>query len=87
MLRCQGLHKLTPQGLVSIQTIRMTKALDKCCAVLQIKFIFGYSVKLQSVVKRKGGVRTLTLPFSTPIQNILVHDLTMKVRQCLNELS
>ncbi len=36
-------------------------------------------MKLQSVVKTKGGVRTLTLPFSTPIQNILVHDLTVKV--------
>ena len=47
--------------------------------LLQIKFIFGYSLKLQSVVKTKGGVRTLTLPFSTPLQNVLVHDLTVKV--------
>ena len=47
--------------------------------LLQIKFIFGYSLKLQSVVKTKGGVRTLSLPFSTPIQNALVHDLTVKV--------
>ena len=30
-------------------------------------------------MKTKGGVRTLSLPFSTPIQNALVHDLTVKV--------
>ena len=47
--------------------------------LMQIKFIFGYSLKLQSVVKTKGSVRTLTLPFSTPLQNVLVHDLTVKV--------
>ena len=69
------------RGVRPFQTIRISKAIDECCAVLQIKFIFGYSVKLQSVVKRKGAVRTLTLPFSTPIQNTLVHDLTVKVRQ------
>ena len=46
---------------------------------MQVSFIFGYSMKLQSVVKTMGGVRALTLPFSTPIQNTLVHDLTVKV--------
>ena len=48
-----------------------------CC--MQVSFIFGYSMKLQSVVKTMGGLRALTLPFSTPIQNTLVHDLTVKV--------
>ena len=46
---------------------------------MQVSFIFGYSMKLQSVVKTMGGVRALTLPFSTPIQNALVRDLTVKV--------
>ena len=46
---------------------------------MQVSFIFGYSMKLQSVVKTMGGVRALTLPFSTPLQNTLVHDLTVKV--------
>lgn len=45
---------------------------------MQVSFIFGYSMKLQSVVKTMGGVRALTLPFSTPLQNTLVHDLTVK---------
>ena len=46
---------------------------------MQVSFIFGYSMKLQSVVKTMGAVRALTLPFSTPLQNTLVHDLTVKV--------
>ena len=46
-------------------------------------FVFGYSLPLGSVVSTaKGGVRKVELPFSSPIRDLLVQDLTVKVRTC-----
>ncbi len=45
--------------------------------------MFGYSLKLQTVVSSiKGGLRKLSIPFSTPILNLPIKDLTVKV--CLS---
>ena len=45
--------------------------------------MFGYSLPLGSVVSTaKGGVRKVELPFSSPIRDLLVQDLTVKVRTC-----
>ena len=47
----------------------------------QVDFVFGYSLPLGSVVSTgKGGVRKVELPFSSPIRDLLVQDLTVKVR-------
>ena len=46
---------------------------------MQVSFIFGYSMKLQSVVNNMVVDRAITITFSTPLQNTLVHDLTVKV--------
>ncbi len=52
-----------------------------CCACAQADFVFGYSLPLATVVSRaKGGLRQVELPFSSPIQNLLVADLTVKAR-------
>ena len=43
-------------------------------------FVFGYSLPLATVVSRtKDGARKVELPFSSPIQNLLIADLTVKV--------
>lgn len=40
----------------------------------------GYSLKLHTVVNSlKGGLKQLSIPFSTPILNLPIQDLTVKV--------
>ncbi|BDA44122.1 Dolichyl-diphosphooligosaccharide-protein glycosyltransferase [Coccomyxa sp. Obi] len=46
----------------------------------QVEFLLGYSLKLNTVVNTlKGGLRQLSIPFSTPILNLPIQDLTVKV--------
>ena len=48
---------------------------------MQADFVFGYSLPLATVVSAtKGGLRQVELPFGSPIQNLLVADLTVKAR-------
>ena len=44
--------------------------------------MFGYSLPLSACVKRlPGGRAELTLPFSTPLKNVVVDDLVVRVRR------
>ncbi len=48
--------------------------------VPQVDFVFGYSLPLSACVKKlPGGRAELTLPFSTPLKNVVVDDLTVRV--------
>ena len=81
LLLCPG--PVRPQPIILCTGAVLQCFLESACqwvgCWMQVSFIFGYSMKLQSVVKTMGGMRALTLPFSTPLQNMLVHDLTVKV--------
>jgi len=47
-----------------------------------VDFVFGYSLPLSACVKRlPGGRAELTLPFSTPLKNVVVDDLVVRVRR------
>lgn len=64
-------------AILSAQEYRCSQGLD---SAVQVQFVFGYSLKLHTVVKSvKGGLRQLSIPFSTPILNLPVRDLTVKV--------
>lgn len=46
----------------------------------KVQFTFGWSMPLREFVSRRGGGRMqLTLPLSTPLQGVIVDDLTVKV--------
>ena len=55
----------------------------------QVDFVFGYSLPLSACVRKlPGGRAELTLPFSTPLKNVVVDDLTVRVRlSCVPGLS
>ena len=55
----------------------------------QVDFVFGYSLPLSTCVRKlPGGGAELMLPFSTPLKNVVVDELTVRVRlSCVPGLS
>ena len=48
--------------------------------------MFGYSLPLSACVRKlPGGRAELTIPFSTPLKNMVVDDLTVRVRSSAHD--